>query len=195
MKKYYLNGTEVNLGDIICRKKSINTPFGEGNITETFKLTPNVLEVMIGDRIIKVKDIKEETKECNKEKIKKEENTKTTDEKKPLSFYVNKIASRLGWKYDKVVNYINSIYEIMPAAAFSILLREIAIELDKKYLSHISDSPEIYGISLTDGKIMQLNKAHIKNYRNFAAFRTIEDAKTACSIMKHIIKDMFKDGK
>ena len=73
------------------------------------------------------------------------------------------------------------------------VLREIAIELDKKYEDHIENSPEIYVISMLDGKIAKANKAHIKNYRNFAAFRTIEDAKIACRIVKPILKEMFKN--
>ena len=81
---------------------------------------------------------------------------------------------------------------ILPAAALSIILREIATELDKKYKDHIEKSPEIYVISTLDGRITKANKAHIRNYRNFAAFRTIEDAKIACKIVKPILKEMFK---
>ena len=81
---------------------------------------------------------------------------------------------------------------ILPAAAFSMVLREIAVELDKKYEDHIENSPEIYVISMLDGRITKANKAHIKNYRNFSAFRTIEDARIACRIVKPILKEMFK---
>jgi hypothetical protein len=42
-----------------------------------------------------------------------------------------------------------------------------------------------------DGRIYKVNKAHIKNYRNFAAFRSIEDAKTACKILREILKSMY----
>ena len=45
---------------------------------------------------------------------------------------------------------------------------------------------------MLDGRITKANKAYIKNYRNFAAFRTIEDAKIACRIVKPILKEMFK---
>ena len=92
----------------------------------------------------------------------------------------------------KVYNYLNSVDSILPAASLSMVLREIAIELDKKYEDHIENSPEIYVISLLDGRITKANKAHIRNYRNFAAFRTIEDAKIACKIVKPILKEMFK---
>lgn len=82
-----------------------------------------------------------------------------------------------------------------PAAAFAIVLREIAIELDKKYEDHISNSPEIYSISLVDGRITKLYKSRIRSYKNFAAFRTIDDAKFACKVLREVLKDMFRDGK
>ena len=112
-----------------------------------------------------------------------------------LEYYIQKIAEKLGWKMEKVYNYLNSVDSILPAAAFSMVLREIAIELDKKYEDHIEESPEIYVISMLDGRITKANKAHIKNYRNFAAFRSISDAKIACKITKDILKEMFKSGK
>ena len=111
-----------------------------------------------------------------------------------LDYYINKIADKLGWKIDKVYNYLNNIDSILPMAALSIILREIAIELDKKYEDHINNSPEIYVISTLNGKITRVYKAHIKNYRNFAAFRTIEDAKIACKIVKPILKELFKSS-
>ena len=112
-----------------------------------------------------------------------------------MEFYIERIAARLGWKPEKVYNYLNNVDSILPAAAFSMVLREIAIELDKKYEDHIENSPKIYSISMTDGRIMELNKAHIRNYRNFAAFRSIEDAKIACRIVRDVLKEMFKSGK
>ena len=110
-----------------------------------------------------------------------------------LDFFVERIAVKKGWKPDKVWGYLNSIAYLNPMSAFNIVLREIAIWLDMKYEDHIENSPEIYVISLLDGRITKANKAHIKNYRNFAAFRTIEDAKIACKIVKPVLKEMFKN--
>ena len=112
-----------------------------------------------------------------------------------LDYYIQKIAEKLGWKMEKVYNYLNSVDSILPAAAFSMVLREVAIELDKKYEDHIEKSPEIYVISMLDGRITKVNIVHNKNYRNFAAIRTISDAKIACKITKDILKEMFKSGK
>lgn len=112
-----------------------------------------------------------------------------------VSTVTERFANRMGWKPQKVENYLNSVAEIMPMAAFNMVLREVAVMLDEKYPDHINKSEKIYCISPLDGRIHEVCKAHIKNYRNFAAFRTIEDAKLACSILREPLKDMFKSGK
>ena len=75
------------------------------------------------------------------------------------------------------------------------VLREIAIELDKKYDNHINNSEKIYAISPQDGRIHEVDKSHIKNYKAFPAFRNIEDAKIACSLVKNHLKSIFGDDK
>ena len=112
-----------------------------------------------------------------------------------MSKVAKRIANRLGRKPQKVERYLDSVDEIMPMAAFNMVVREIAVMLDEKYPDHINKSEKIYCISPLDGRIHEVCKAHIKNYRNFAAFRTIEDAKLACSILRKSLKDMFKSGK
>lgn len=111
-----------------------------------------------------------------------------------LDFFVERIAVKKGWKPDKVWGYLNSIAYLNPMSAFNIILREIAIWLDMKYEDHIENSEHIYAVSTLDGRIHEINKKHIKNYRNFAAFRTVEDAKFACSILRDQLKDMFKSN-
>ena len=112
-----------------------------------------------------------------------------------LGFYVGKLAERKGWKFEKMSNFLNNLAEINLGAAFQIVLREVAIELDNKYADHIEKSEEIYCVSLTNGHIFKADKKFIKNFRNFAAFRTIDDAKLACKITRKLLKDMFKSGK
>lgn len=108
-----------------------------------------------------------------------------------ISEVILRIANRLGWKPQKVESYLNGVVDIMPMAAFNIVSREIAIMLDERYPDHINKSEEIYCISPLDGRIHKLCKAHIKNYRNFAAFRSMNDAKIACSILREPLKEMF----
>ncbi len=188
MEKIYLkNGKRVQLGDTICRVEEKNHPlFGKCKSTEYIPITKQTLPELIKAGIITVKqDVDKPISPVQK------------DSKVPmeLEYYIQKIADKLGWKIEKVYNYLNNIDTILPAAAFSMVLREIATELDKKYKDHIDKSSEIYVISMFDGRITKANKAHIKNYKNFAAFRTVEDAQIACRITKDILKEMFKSGK
>lgn len=111
-----------------------------------------------------------------------------------MSDVIQRIANRIGWKPQKVENYLNAIDTMMPMAAFNLVLREIAIMIDQKYPDHINKSEKIFCISPLDGRIHEVCKAHIKNYRNFAAFRSIEDAKLACNLLREHLKEMFKSG-
>lgn len=111
-----------------------------------------------------------------------------------MSDVIQRIANRIGWKPQKVEDYLNAIYTMMPMAAFNLVLREIAIMIDQKYPDHINKSEKIFCISPLDGRIHEVCKAHIKNYRNFAAFRSIEDAKLACNLLRGHLKEMFKSG-
>lgn len=180
MKKFVLtaNGKEVKVGDKLVKYAKVNTPIGEGIIAQEVLVDENVISELLKAGVIKsvVGDI-------------------VADVPMEIDYYVEKIAKRLGWKVDKAFNYLNNVDAIMPAAALSMVLREVAIELDKKYEDHIEKSSEIYVISMLDGRITKANKAHIKNYRNFAAFRSVSDAKIACSIVRDILKEMFKSGK
>lgn len=188
MEKIYLkNGKEVQLGDTICRVEEKNHPlFGKCKLTDCIPITKQTLPVLIKAGIITVK----QDADKSASPVQKDGGVPMD-----LEFYVQKIAEKLGWKIEKVYNYLNSVDTILPAAALSMVLREIAIELDKKYEDHIEKSPEIYVISTFDGRITKANKAHIKNYKNFAAFRSVSDAKIACRITKDILKEMFKSGK
>lgn len=187
MKKFYLkNGKEVQVGDTITKVIKTKHPLlGEVTMVENVVVTEAALPKLIEKGIITTSL----GSDFDVDKVKPAESHMN------LHYYVEKLAKKLNWKVEKVYNYLNTIDSVYPAAAFSMILREVAIELDKKYEDHIEKSPEIYVISMFDGKITKANKAHIKNYRNFAAFRSIEDAKTACSIVREILKEMFKSGK
>ena len=184
MEKIYLtNGKEVQIGDTLTKASKVVDPFfGEGTVVQHIIVTKDNLPKLLEAGIVTTA---------------KTAKTNVAEDKVPmkLEYYVQKIADRLGWKIDKAYNYLNSVDSILPAAAFSMVIREVAIELDKKYEDHIEKSPEIYAISILDGRINKINKANIKNYKNFAAFRSIEDAKIACRITRDILKEMFKSGK
>lgn len=112
-----------------------------------------------------------------------------------VGYYIVNLAKKAGWKPVKMAGYLQSLWNINPCAAFSVLLREVAIELDKRYEDHINNCEEVFIISSMDGRIHRVHRAHIKNFRNFAAFRTEEDAKIACRILRDDLKEMFKSGR
>ena len=178
MEKYYLkNGKEVKIGDhLINITKTVHPTYGECVTEKSILVTKDTIPHLVNAGII----TPDKSVDLN-----------GVD----LSFFLEKIAERLGWKVDKVCNYLTTLDELHPAAAFSVVLREIAIHLDLKYSDHIKNSPEIYVISLLDGRITKANKAHIRNYKNFAAFRSVEDAKIACNITRDVLKELFRSGK
>lgn len=183
MEKIYLkNGKKVQIGDTLVKVSKVVDPFFDGAVVQHIVVTEDILPRLLELGIVTTTNPTKST-------------VVESEVPMELEYYIQKIAKKLGWKMEKVYNYLNSVDSILPTAAFSMVLREVAIELDKKYEDHIEKSPEIYVISMLDGRITKANKAHIKNYRNFAAFRTIEDAKIACRITRDILKEMFKSGK
>ena len=170
MKKYVIVGTnsEVRMGGIV--EVRFNIGIIEYPVTE--KTIPFLLEKGI------IKEISE-------------------DSEIDIDDVVKHLADRIGWNIENLDKYLNNLYKIYPAAVFSIILRELAIIMDEKYPDHINKSKEIWSISTLNGEIVRikcLNK--IKNFRNFAAFRTLEDALKAKKIMKRALEDLFnRNGK
>lgn len=172
MNKYYLkNGKEVKVGDIITYDRKMFFPeLGETFTRYSLVVTESILPRLIEEGIVTIKNIDIPTN---------------------INYYVSKIEEKLGLNKGKGGVLLNTISIQYPYIAFSMLLREVAIEIDKKYDNHIKDSTELYIISTLDGRIVNVPKAKIKNYRNFSAFRTLSDAKFACSILRDYLKEMY----
>ena len=113
------------------------------------------------------------------------------NENRDINYYIKSLADKHNWKKDKMDGFLGKLYEINPGAVISIMLKEIAIELDKKYPDHIRFSPEIYIFSANRGKIVKLDKDKIKTFKFFAAFRTKEDAEFAIKVMGGLIPKIF----
>ena len=114
-----------------------------------------------------------------------------SEETPDLDFFILALAKKKGWKPEKTLDWLNSINDYYPAAALNIMFREIALYCDNKYADHIKNCEEVYIVSTVDGRIHKVCKAHIKSYKNFAAFRTLEDAKYACRLLKEQLKAIF----
>lgn len=109
-----------------------------------------------------------------------------------VEFYINRLAEKKHWDYKKVASYIENLEKFSPMAAFNVLLREVAIYLDNQYEDSIDKAEEIYVISDLNGKVYKADRSRIKNFRNFAAFRTPEDAKFAHRVLSKKIRKMFR---
>lgn len=123
--------------------------------------------------------------------IKIDESAEETAVPDCLDFYILSLAKRLNWKPDKVLGFLNKLAEIRPILPFNLLLKEIAVELDKQYAGHIKNSKEIWAVSVLNGSIGMVNKDEITTYDNFAAFRTKEDAKFALKVLAEQYNDIF----
>lgn len=121
MEKIYLkNGKEVQIGDTLTKVSKVKDPFfGKDTVIEHFqiKVTKDILPKLLKAGIV-----------TTTKPAKSVVETKVPME---LEYYIQKIADKLGWKVEKVYSYLNSVDTILPAAAFSMVLREIAIELER----------------------------------------------------------------
>lgn len=183
MKKYLdKRGNEIHVGALLACK-ILNTETGKRTL-ELVVATEEVLDKAVADGALTIAGSTEGGTHLS------------------IDFYVKHLADRIGWKMSNLVKYLDNLYKIYPTAVFQILLREVAIVLDQKYPDHIERSKEIWCISLVTGEIHKMpesNRHLIKNFRNFAAFRTLDDAMAAKHILKTPMKELFarpkKSGK
>lgn len=105
---------------------------------------------------------------------------------------IQHLANRIGWNKENLEKYLSNLYKISPAAAFEIVLKEVAILLDKKYPNHISNSKEIWVINKVNGEAQKLKDlSKIKSFQHFAAFRSLEDALVARRVMAPVLKNLY----
>lgn len=169
------SGKEVKIGDTVGIMTIVDLPvFGEVKAIKSITLTETVLKQLIKDGKVKVVDVENHDGTWNAA--------------------ITNLVEKTGWKVEKLNNILGTLESVNPWAVTQIILREIAIELDKKYEDHINKSERIYAVSPQDGRIHEINKAHIKNYKAFPAFRTVEDAKIACSLIRENLKLIFTNA-
>ena len=168
------SGKEINLGDKILIVEAVNTPVGMIEALKIVTVTKELMSKFIKDGKVNVI----------------EEN----DINKIWNNAIESLAKKTNWKEEKLSNILATLHLANPWAATQMVLREIAIELDKKYDDHINKSEKIYAISPQDGRIHEINKKTVKNYKAFPAFRSIEDAKIACSLIREHLKSIFSNA-
>lgn len=178
MKKYYNPATkkEYALGDHVVF--STKSPEG-ATVTLSTPITKEILPLLLEVGLLK-------------EKSDKPELLKREDIPMDLMFYVNLLAQNKDWTLGKTVEFLNEVSSVHPNATFDILQMVIAKYLDEQYPDHIKTSPRIFGITSSNGKVVEVYKEDIANFRNFAAFRSPEDAGIACRILRDIKRYLFK---
>lgn len=119
------------------------------------------------------------------------DNVATLMDPENVEFYIHNLAEEKGWDLKKMVSYLDNLGRFSPTALFEVLCKEVALFVDSKYEDSIVNAEEIYIISKLDGKIHKV-EGKIKNFRSFAAFRTVEDAKFAHKVLSRQIKNMFR---
>lgn len=116
-----------------------------------------------------------------------------SEEPMDLTSALMSLSSRIGVPMETLCKLFDILDLFGPSVTFSIILKELAVLMDKKYKDHINNSEKIFTVSLTNGRIVEIDKNNIKNYRNFAAFRTMDEAKEACKITRKLLRAMFKN--
>lgn len=176
MKKFILadSGKEINFGDRILIIEDINTPLSVARVQRVAVVTKELMGKLIKDGKVNV------VEENGINKI--------------WNDAIKSLAKKTNWKEEKLLNILATLHLANPWAATQMVLREIAIELDKKYDDHINKSEKIYVISPQDGRIHEINKKTVKNYKAFPAFRSIDDAKIACSLIREHLKSIFNNA-
>lgn len=173
MKKYFETNTgeEIKFGDIL----NISMGTTNGNISLDIVFNDTSAQWLIDLGAIEEKD----------------GNVKA-DNNLDIPKVILHLANRIGWSSNNLDKYLDNLYKISPISVFDIILKEIAIILDRKYPDHINKSKEIWTISVLNGEIVQLKDINkIKNFRNFAAFRSLDDALVAKTILKDALKDLY----
>lgn len=178
MKKYYNPATkkEYALGD---HATFSTTAPGGATVTLSTPITKEILPLLLKEGLLK-------------EKSGKPELLKREDIPMDFMFYVNLLAQNKGWTLEKTVEFLNEVSSVHPNATFDILQMVIAKYLDEQYPDHIKNSPRIFGITSSNGKVVEVYKEDIANFRNFAAFRSPEDAGIACRILRDFKRNLFK---
>ena len=175
MKKYILkSGKEVKFGDIIYARNVTGYPsimlvtLDEDSV-DTLKELGIVIEKDVKDEKFDIAFI-----DCH------------------LRMVYEWIANKLDISIQGAKNYLIDLEDISPTAALNIYLKRISNKLIKKYdKTPIREFPEIYIISIYNGKVEAICPKNIKNLSHFAWFRSKEDAEFARRCVINLIEKMF----
>ena len=110
-----------------------------------------------------------------------------------VKFYVAKLAKKMNLKFEVCEAMLGNIASYSPITVLSLLAKQISLELDQHYEGHIRNAEHVFVLSTVNGTITEI-PSEVRadtNYRNFAAFRSLEDANLAYSILSHLYNEAF----
>ena len=170
--KYFVTDTrtEVKPGEVFKMCTRENGPYGECTKTMTFTLTEENIALLVKEGILIASE--------------------TAPIPMNVAFYCAKLKEKLGWKDKKLCHILGDLSEVHLGVVFSLLLKEIAIVMDKNYSDHISKSKTFFYVSMIDGTIQSLREAPTFT-QHVALFRTKQEAYLAVKILKDLHKSMF----
>ena len=167
-KIYLVGGKEIKLGDTVKVTRDFGTY--KCHTSETLDISTIRKLIETGVAVVKDDSIKVDMGEINE-----------------------RISKKLGCSPLHAMRFMDTLAKLDATACFNIILKEIAFKLDEKYPDHIKNCKEIYIFNLAEGVIRKISTHSIKYFKTFAAFRTEEDAKAACRVLKPLIKFIFND--
>lgn len=172
MKKYFTkDGKEVEL------KKPLHVELETEDdvelITTTF-VTESLIKYLLDRGMITCKDVAE----------KKEVPTN-------VSYYIERLAKRLGRSTDDTVELLKNLISYSPISVFSLLLKQVALELDKNYDGHIADADNLYCIDAATGFVRPYKKDIRFCPNNITLFRNEKDAYFAIKVLKYYYDRCF----
>lgn len=94
---------------------------------------------------------------------------------------------------DAIETMIELLNTLPDYIKFEMMLRAAAVLIDRKYPDHINNAKvdKYFTINMTDGKVCEVPKKSIKNFKNFAAFRTLDDIKIATKLLRPLMKHIW----
>ena len=163
----------------------LNEPFNacfetkEEGCTVVHLIRTNKLEAATAERLVRLGVLKEYG-------VPKAENITINDMFKLIGEWIVGTPDAAG----TIVELLNTLPDYIK---FEMMLRAAAVLIDRKYPDHINNAKvdKYYTINMTDGKVCEVPKKSIKNFRNFAAFRTLDDIKIATKLLRPLMKHIW----
>ena len=163
----------------------LNEPFNacfeteEEGCTVVHLIRTNKLEAATAERLVRLGVLKEYG-------VPKAENITINDMFKLIGEWIVGTPDAVG----TIVELLNTLPDYIK---FEMMLRAAAVLIDRKYPDHINNAKvdKYYTIDMTDGKVCEVPKKSIKNFRNFAAFRTLDDIKIATKLLRPLMKHIW----